>query len=158
MIAKLDNIDLIILKNLQEHGRMTNVDLAKEAGISAPPCLRRVKALEDHGIIKGYHAVLNHHALGYAVSVFAEVALSSQNDADLRGFEEQALKWPLVRECHMITGGADFLLKIVASDFDQYQNFLSTELTTWPKVAQVKTRMVVRTRKHEPGIPISVEG
>ena len=156
MISKLDNIDRIILKNLQEQGRITNVELAKRAGISAPPCLRRVKALEDHGVIRSYHAVLSQQALGYAVNVFAEVALSSQNDADLRGFEEQTLQWPLVRECHMITGGADFFLKIVAADFDQYQNFLSRELTTWHKVAQVKTRMVVRTSKQEPGIPIIV--
>lgn len=156
MNSKLDKIDLSILKDLQAEGRLTNVELSKRAGISAPPCLRRVKDLEDEGVIESYHAVLNQHALGFTVTIFAEVALSSQNDADLRGFEEQVQKWPLVRECYMVTGGTDFLLKIVAQDFDAYQNFLSTELSTMIKVANIKTRMVIRTAKNLPGIPIDL--
>ncbi len=154
MIGKLDKIDLSILKDLQADGRLTNVELARRAGISAPPCLRRVKNLEDQGIIVSYHANLNAPALGYGVAIFAEVALSSQNDADLRAFEEQVQKWPMVRECYMVTGGSDFLLKIVAKDFDAYQSFLSKELSTMPKVAQIKTRMVIRASKKLPGVPV----
>jgi DNA-binding Lrp family transcriptional regulator len=154
MVSKLDKIDLTILQNLQVEGRVTNVELAKRAGISAPPCLRRVKALEDEGIIQGYYGVLNPQALGYTVFIFAEVTLTSQNDADLRDFEDQVQKWPMVRECYMVTGGSDFLLKVVAEDFDDYQKFLSTQLTTLPKVAQVKTRMVVRSSKKLPGVPV----
>jgi DNA-binding Lrp family transcriptional regulator len=154
VIGKLDRIDLNILNDLQNDGRLTNVELAKRAGISAPPCLRRVKNLEDQDIIQSYHADLNAQALGFGVTIFAEVALSSQNDADLRVFEEQVQKWPMVRECYMVTGGSDFLLKIVAKDFDAYQNFLSVELSTMIKVAQIKTRMVIRTAKKLSGVPL----
>ncbi len=154
VIGKLDKIDLSILKDLQADGRLTNVELARRAGISAPPCLRRVKNLEDQGVVLSYHANLNASALGFSVAIFAEVALSSQNDADLRTFEEQVQKWPMVRECYMVTGGSDFLLKIVAKDFDAYQSFLSKELSTMPKVAQIKTRMVIRSSKKLPGVPV----
>ncbi len=154
VIGKLDRIDLNILNDLQNDGRLTNVELAKRAGISAPPCLRRVKNLEDQNIIQSYHANLNAGALGFGVIIFAEVALSSQNDADLRVFEEQVQKWPMVRECYMVTGGSDFLLKIVAKDFDAYQSFLSAELSTMVKVAQIKTRMVIRAAKKLPGVPL----
>ncbi len=154
MITKLDKVDAIILSNMQEDGRMTNIELSRRAGISAPPCLRRVKNLENQNIIMGYNAVLNAQLLGFNIVVYAEVALTSQNDADLRSFEEQVQQWPMVRECHMITGGADFLLKIVAKDFDEYQGFLSNELTTFSKVSQVKTRMVVRSSKNLSGVPV----
>ncbi len=154
MNIKLDKIDLNILKDLQDNGRLTNVELARRSGISAPPCLRRVKALEDDGIISSYHAELNYAALGFNVIIFAEVTLTSQNDTDLRSFEEHIHQWPLVRECYLVTGEFDFLLKIVAKDFDSYQNFLSTELSIIAKVAKIKTRMVVRVVKKLPGIPI----
>jgi DNA-binding Lrp family transcriptional regulator len=156
MNAKIDKIDLSILRDLQEDGRLTNVDLAKRAGISAPPCLRRVKALEERGVIQNYHADLNPQALGFGVLIYAEVTLLSQNDADLRAFEEQVTHWPMVRECHMVTGGSDFLLKIIAKDFDAYQKFLSSELSTMSRVAQIKTRMVIRSAKKLPGIPLEL--
>lgn len=156
MNAKLDQIDLSILSDLQGSGRITNVELAKRAGISAPPCLRRVNALEDEGIIASYHAHLSPQALGFTVTIFAEVALTSKNDIDLRSFEEKIQEWPLVRECYMVTGGADFLLKIIAQDFDAYQTFLSTQLATFPLVSQTKTCMVVRTSKNKPGVPLEL--
>ncbi|MES2252362.1 MAG: Lrp/AsnC family transcriptional regulator [Pseudomonadota bacterium] len=156
MNGKLDKIDISILNDLQNTGRITNVELAKRAGISAPPCLRRVNALEDQGIISSYHAHLNPQMLGFTVTIFSEVALTSQNDADLRIFEEKIQEWPLVRECYMVTGGADFLLKIIAQDFDAYQNFLSTQLSTFPLVSQIKTRMVIRASKKQPGIPLEL--
>lgn len=156
MNGKLDQIDISILNDLQNNGRITNVELAKRAGISAPPCLRRVNALEDQGIIASYHAHLNPQMLGFTVTIFSEVALTSQNDADLRIFEEKIKEWPLVRECYMVTGGADFLLKIIAQDFDAYQNFLSTQLSTFHLVSQIKTRMVIRASKKQPGIPLEL--
>jgi DNA-binding Lrp family transcriptional regulator len=156
MKIKLDDIDLNILNNIQGEGRITNVELARRAGISAPPCLRRVNALEDQGVIASYQANLDPHTLGFAVQIFCEVALTSQNDSDLRIFEEKIQSWPLVRECYMVTGGADFLLKIVAQDFDAYQNFLSTELSTFPLVSQIKTRMVIRSSKKLPGVPLEL--
>ncbi|MEA2847948.1 MAG: hypothetical protein QOG78_3229, partial [Rhodospirillaceae bacterium] len=108
--AKLDRIDRRILSDLQSNGRMTNVELAERAGISAPPCLRRVRALERAGIIKGYHADLSPEALGYSVSVFALVGLNSQAETDLKAFEMLVLGWPEVREAHMLAGETDFLL------------------------------------------------
>lgn len=154
MVSIFDEIDLQILKDLQGDGRLTNVELARRAGISAPPCLRRVRALEDSGAIKGYHADVNAPALGFGVSVFAQVGLSSQTDNDLKAFEEKVTQWPLVRECHMVAGDADFLLKIVAHNWDEYQQFLSSELTAAPNVQNVKSKLVVRTSKHLPGVPI----
>lgn len=156
-MSKFDEIDLQILRDLQSDGRLTNVELARRAGISAPPCLRRVRTLEEKGVIRGFHADIDPSSMGYGVSVFAQVGLHSQNDNDLRAFEENVEKWHMVRECHMIAGDSDFLLKIVAKDWNEYQKFLSTELTTTANVKNVKSKLVVRTAKSLPGIPISAE-
>lgn len=152
---KLDKIDKKILQNLQLNGRMTNVDLAKEAGISAPPCLRRVRALEDSGIIKSYHAYLDPSSLGFGITVFAQVKLVSQAEQDLKKFEEQCNAWDDVRECHMLSGETDFLLRIVARDWEGYQEFLTNELTAAENVTSVKTMPLFRTSKFAPGVPIS---
>lgn len=152
--AKLDKIDKRIVKDLQDDGRMTNVDLAKNAGISAPPCLRRVRALEEMGLIKSYHAKLDHAAMGYPVTVFALVKLTSQAEKDLQVFEQQIRSLPMVRECHMLAGDIDFMLKIVAHDWDSYQNFLTKELTSAPNVMSVKSSLAVRVTKDLPGVPV----
>ena len=154
--VKLDRIDRRILRDLQNDGRMTNVELAKRAGISAPPCLRRVRALEEAGFIRGYHADVNSEALGFGVTVFAQVGLSSQAESDLRKFEDLVATWPLVRECHMLAGETDFLLKVVAEDWDAYQKFLTTQLTSAPSVSHVKSALAIRTGKNLPGVPIEV--
>lgn len=154
--VKLDKIDLKILKNLQSNGRITNVDLAKEAGISAPPCLRRVRALEEMGYIRGYHAKVDHSVLGYGVTVFASVKLVSQAETDLKLFEDLLKTWPMVREANMLAGETDFLLKIVAHDWDDYQKFLTSELTAAPNVTSVKSSLAIRSSKEEPGVPIEV--
>lgn len=154
--VKLDKIDRKILSNLQDDGRITNVELAKEAGISAPPCLRRVRALEDNGFIKGYHAKVDPVALGYGVTVFAQVKLVSQAETDLKKFEEMINNWEMVRECHMLAGETDFLIKIVAHDWDHYQNFLTHELTAAPNVTSVKSSLAIRSAKDAPGVPIEV--
>ena len=156
--VKLDKIDRRILRDLQEDGRMTNVELARRAGISAPPCLRRVRALEESGYIRGYHADLTPEALGFGVTVFAQVGLSSQAEVDLKGFEELVETWPLVRECHMLAGETDFLLKVVAEDWDAYQRFLTTQLTAAPNVSHVKSSLAIRTSRNLPGVPIDVDG
>ena len=152
--VKLDSVDRQILGDLQDDGRMTNVDLAKRAGISAPPCLRRVRGLEDAGIIRGYHADLDPESLGYSVQVFAFVGLTSQAEADLQLFEEMVTSWPQVRECHMLMGETDFLLKIVAHDWDDFQKFLTTRLTPAPNVSHVKTALSIRSAKNMPGVPV----
>jgi DNA-binding Lrp family transcriptional regulator len=155
--VKLDKIDRRILRDLQEDGRMTNVDLAHRAGISAPPCLRRVRALEEAGLIRGYHADINAEALGYGVTVFAQVGLASQAEPDLKAFEALVANWPEVREANMLAGETDFLLKIVAVDWDSYQRFLTTKLTAAPNVSHVKSALAIRTSKYAAGVPIEVD-
>lgn len=155
--VKLDRIDLRILRDLQDNGRMTNVDLAKRVGISPPPCLRRVRALEETGCIRGYHADLDPEALGFRVTVFAHVGLHSQAEADLVAFEELVKSWPEVRDCHMLAGETDFLLRIVAEDWDAYQQFLTTKLTAAPNVSVVKSASAIRTSKSLPGVPVETD-
>ncbi|MFM8542042.1 MAG: Lrp/AsnC family transcriptional regulator [Chakrabartia sp.] len=149
-----DSIDLHILSELQNDGRMTNVDLAGRVGLTAPPCLRRVRTLEEDGVIEGYHAQLNPMRLGYTITVFALVSLKSQAESDLREFEEHVASLAPVRECHMLNGEIDFVLKIVARDLQEFQEFLTTSLTTAPHVAGVKTSLTIRTSKNVPGVPV----
>lgn len=154
--TKLDEIDRKILAELQADGRMTNVELAKRVGISAPPCLRRVRTLEESGYIRGYHADVNPRELGFEVQVFAMVRLHSQAESDLSAFEARCRAWPLVRECHMLNGEIDFVLKCAAPDLSTFQNFLTGELTAAENVASVKTSLVIRCAKDEPGVPFDV--
>ena len=154
--TRLDQIDRKILAELQADGRMTNVELAKRVGISAPPCLRRVRTLEEQGFIRGYHADVDPRELGFEVQVFASVGLQSQAEVDLRAFEERCRNWPLVRECHMLNGEVDFILKCVAPDLSTFQSFLTGDLLTAENVGSVKTSLVIRGAKDEPGVPFDV--
>jgi len=153
---RLDDIDRMILAELQADGRMTNVELAKRVGISAPPCLRRVRTLEETGYISGYYANINARKLGFEVQVFAMVGLQSQAEIDLSAFEARCLGWPFVRECHMLNGEVDFILKCVAPDLSTFQTFLTEELTSAENVASVKTSLVIRGAKAQPGVPFEV--
>lgn len=150
----LDQIDRTILAALQEDGRMTNVELARRAGLTAPPCLRRVRALEEAGAIESYHARLSAPALGYGITVFAMVSLKSQAEDDLRAFQDHVAAQPEIRECHMLNGEIDFILKIVAHDLQSFQTFLTSKITPAPNVVSVKTSLVIRTSKDQPGIPV----
>ncbi len=150
----IDDVDRIILRNLQNDGRMTNVELAERSGLTAPPCLRRVRALEENGTIKGYHAELDAQALGYGITVYAMVSLKSQAEADLEAFEAHCAALPPVRECHMLNGEIDFLLKVVAHDLQEFQRFLTSSLTPAPNVESVKTSFVIRTALERPGVPV----
>jgi len=154
--TKLDPIDRKILAELQADGRMTNVELAKRVGISAPPCLRRVRTLEEAGYIRGYHADVDPRLLGFEVQVFAMVGLQSQAEVDLTAFENRCRNWPLVRECHMLNGEVDFILKCVAPDLSTFQSFLTEQLTAAPNVISVKTSLVIRGAKDDPGVPFDV--
>lgn len=150
----LDRIDWQILKELQADGRMTNVELASRVGISAPPCLRRVRALEKAGFILGYHARLNPKLLGFDLEAYAMVRLTSQSEPDLAAFETLARSWSVVRECAMLSGDVDFLLKCVAPDLASFQNFIIRDLTAAPNVDQVRTAFAIRSSKFEPGLPL----
>lgn len=155
-LHRLDTIDRKILAELQADGRMTNVELARRVGISAPPCLRRVRTLEEGGYIRGYHADINARSLGFEVQVFAMVGLQSQAEADLSAFEARCRDWALVRECHMLNGEVDFVLKCVAPDLSTFQTFLTEQLTSARNVASVKTSLVIRCAKDEPGVPFDI--
>jgi DNA-binding Lrp family transcriptional regulator len=150
---KLDDVDWRILREMQADGRITNVELARRVGISAPPCLRRVRALEKAGAIRGYRAVLDEKLLGFDVTVFAMVGLHSQAEHDLVAFEERVRGWPIVRECHMLSGEIDYILKCIAPDLSTFQEFVIHELTAAPNVDSVKTSLTIRQSKYEPGVP-----
>lgn len=150
---KLDRIDMKILRDLQDDGRMTNVELSRRAGISAPPCLRRMRALEQAGYIRGYHADLDGEQLGWEVVFFALVGLDSQAQTVLQGFESLVADWEEVRECHMVRGGGDFLLRLVARNTG-HENRLTTMLTSAPHVSRVTTFPAIRTSKQVGGVPV----
>ena len=152
--VRLDKTDWRILAELQANGRITNVELARRVGISAPPCLRRVRALEEAEIIEGYCALIDEKKVGFDVVAFAMVGLHSQAEADLIAFEEKVRSWPEVRECHMLSGEIDFMLKCVARDLAAFQHFIIHELTAAPNVDSVKTALAIRRSKFEPGSPI----
>jgi len=154
--TRLDAIDRKILKELQADGRITNVEMARRVGISAPPCLRRVRALEEAGYIKSYRALLDEKKLGYEVVVFAFVHLSSQAEADLAAFEKFVRAQPLVRECWMLSGEVDFILKCVAPDMATFQDFV-THLTAAPHVRNVRTSLVLHNSKYEAAVPLELK-
>jgi DNA-binding Lrp family transcriptional regulator len=148
-----DAIDRRILSELQMDGRITNVELARRAGISAPPCLRRVRRLEESGLIRGYHAETDPSKLGWSITFFVIVGLESQKESVLAGFERTVALWDEVRECHMIRGGGDFLLRVVARDA-AHENLLTQRLTGIAEVSRVQTLQTIRTSKNQPGVPI----
>jgi DNA-binding Lrp family transcriptional regulator len=154
--GRLDAIDRKILKELQDDGRITNVELARRVGISAPPCLRRVRALEEAGFIKGYRALLDEKRLGYEATVFAMVHLSSQAEADLKAFEDFVRAEPLVRECWMLSGEIDFLLKCVAPNLKTFQDFV-VRLTAESHVRNVKTSLTLRNSKDAAMVPLEAK-
>jgi DNA-binding Lrp family transcriptional regulator len=155
-LPDLDSVDRQILAELQADGRMTNVELARRVGLSAPPCLRRVRRLEEQGIIRGYHADLDPQVLGWQITFFALVGLETQKEAVLSSFERMVTSWPEVRECHMIRGGGDFLLRLVARD-TQHENALTSRLTEAPHVLRVQTMPTIRTAQDLSGVPVERE-
>lgn len=154
MTMPLDSTDWKILKELLADGRITNLALAKRAGVSPPSCLRRVRALEKAGLVAGYAALVDEKALGFELAAFAMVGLHNQAETDLRAFENRVLGWPLVREAYMLAGEIDYILKCVAPNLGAFQRFILEDLTAAPNVVNVKTTLVIRRAKCEPGVPI----
>jgi DNA-binding Lrp family transcriptional regulator len=152
-VLSLDEIDRRILSELQNDGRITNVELARRAGISPPPCLRRVRRLEEAGYIQGYFAQTDGQKLGWQIAFFVIVGLESQKQSVLDAFESLVAGWPEVRECHMIRGGGDFLLKLVARDA-AHENQLTARLTGASHVARVQTLQTIRTSRNLAGVPM----
>ncbi|MBY0227483.1 MAG: Lrp/AsnC family transcriptional regulator [Hyphomicrobium sp.] len=157
MTRKLDSTDCRILKELMADGSLTNVALAGKVGLSAPPCLRRVRALEETGVITGYTALIDERALGFELTAFAMVGLHNQSETDLRTFENRILGWPIVREAYMLSGESDYILKCVTRDLTSFQDFILKDLTAVPNVASVKTTLAIRRAKLAPGVPLAPE-
>lgn len=153
MRGRLDSIDWAILKELQADGSITNVELARRVGLSAPPCLRRVRALESSGVIKAYRAMLDPKALGFEIVCFAMVQLSVQGQTELKAFEDHITGWTVVRECWKLSGDIDFILKCVAPNLGAFQSFVS-DLTSLANVRNVRTALALDMIKDEPLIPI----
>jgi DNA-binding Lrp family transcriptional regulator len=156
--AELDAIDWRILRELQSDGRMTNVELSRRVGISAPPCLRRVKRLEEAGIIQGYRALLHGPSLGLDVVAFCMVGLEHQADAELKAFSARVEGWPVVRQAWMVSGDTDFILFCVARDLGTFQRFVVDELAAAPNVDTVRTALTIRQVKNEGLAAISPTG
>lgn len=154
MVRRLDDIDISILDNLQKNGRMTNVELASRAGISAPPCLRRLKNLEDSGVILGYHADINRNLIGYNFLAICLIALATQNQKPVEEFIKYIHKLPNVRECFSTTGDFNYILKVVAKDLADYERFLNTDLRTFDNIEKIQTYVVMQNNKNEHGIPL----
>jgi DNA-binding Lrp family transcriptional regulator len=151
--ARPDDTDRLILKLLQEEGRMTNVELAGRLGMSPPPCLRRVRALEEAGFIKGYRALVDEKRLGFEVAFFAFVHLASQAEPDLKAFGDHVRAMPTVRECWTLSGDMDFILKCVAPDMKAFQAFVA-EMTALPNVRNVRTALALDQVKDAGAAPV----
>ncbi|HEX2843103.1 Lrp/AsnC family transcriptional regulator [Hyphomicrobium sp.] len=156
MPLRLDATDRRIVRELIADGALTNVALAQRVGLSAPPCLRRVRALEDAGVIQGYTALVDERALGFELTAFALVGLHSQAEPDLRAFENRVLGWSIVREAYMLSGESDYILRCVAPDLPAFQDFILKDLTAAPNVASVKTNLAIRRAKFAPGVTLPV--
>ncbi len=153
MRGRLDSIDWAILKELQADGSITNVELARRVGLSAPPCLRRVRALESAGIIQGYRAMLDPKSLGFEIVCFAMVQLDAQGQRELTAFENRMKQWPLVRECWKLSGDIDFILKCVAPNLAAFQGLVS-DLTALPNVRNVRSALTLELVKDEALVPL----
>lgn len=152
----LDAIDWRILRELQNDGRITNVTLAMRIGLSAPACLRRVRSLEEAGLIAGYTVLLDEVALGFSLTAYAMVGLHNQAESDLRSFENLILGWACVRDAYMLSGETDFMLRCVTRDLAELQEFVLDKLTAAPNVASVKTFLTIRRVKREAGVAITL--
>ena len=152
----LDAIDRRILDGLQRNGRVSNVDLARDVGLSPSPCLRRVRELEAAGVIDRYVAVLDPGAVGLSLSVFVQVTLERQIESALDTFERVVAARPEVMECYLMTGDADYLLRVVVADVAAYEQFLKNHLTRIPGVASIKSSFALNRVKYETALPLPV--
>ncbi|MEE3050962.1 MAG: Lrp/AsnC family transcriptional regulator [Pseudomonadota bacterium] len=154
----LDAIDRQILENLQNDARMRNVELAEKVGLSPSPCLRRVGNLEETGVIRGYATLVDAEAVGLPVSVFVSVTLEKQIEKTLEKFEKEIRARPEVMECYLMTGEADYLLRVVTADLSAYERFLIEHLTRIPGVASIKSSFALKQVAYRTALPISPPG
>jgi len=154
---QLDAFDRRILDQLQRNGRVSNVELAKSVGLSPSPCLRRVRDLEDAGVIDRYAAILNQGSAGFSLSVFVQVTLERQVETALETFERVIAGRPEVMEAYLMTGDSDYLLRIVVPDVSDYEAFLKDHLTRIPGVASIKSSFALNRVKYETALPLQAD-
>jgi DNA-binding Lrp family transcriptional regulator len=152
--VELDVLDRRILRLLQADGRMTNADLARQVALSESACLRRLKALEASGVIARYAAVIAERAVGLPISVFVTVTLASQAEAALTAFEQAVAAVPEVMECYLMTGGSDYLLRLVVRDVDDLERLHAKALTRLPGVNRVSSSVAMRTVVKRAALPV----
>ena len=150
----LDKTDLKILNLLQRNARLSNTELADSIGLSPSPCLRRVRALEEAGVLKRYAAIVDPRAVGLPISVFVNVSLRSQERASLEDFESQILQYPEVMECYLMTGSFDYMLRVVVPDLESYQRFLADKLTRIRSVANIQSSMTLKQVVYQTALPL----
>ena len=150
----MDYIEYKILSTLQKNARLTNLELAKQVGLSASPCLRRVKALEDTGVISGYSAIINQNKVDLSVNVFVQVSLERQSEEGLEIFEEKIIEYKEVMEAYLMTGDADYLLRIVVKDLQAYEKFLKENLTRIAGIASIRSYFSLNQVTRKYNLPI----
>lgn len=153
--TELDAIDRRILAVLQENARVSNVELAELSGVSASPCWRRVRELERSGVISRYVTLVDPSSVGLPVSVFVQVSLEKQVESALEDFEGQILERPEVMECYLMTGDADYLLRVVVADLEAYERFLMDHLTRVPAVANIRSSFALKQVKYRTALPVA---
>lgn len=154
--SKLDDIDRRIVQALQADGRMSILDLAAQVGLSPSPCARRVRLLEEAGVIKGYVAVIDQEKLGLPVSVFASIKLERQREEELDRFGAAVQRWPEVADCYLMTGQRDYLLRIIVSDLAAYERFLKDKLTRLDNVASIESSFALGQVKRSFSVPVEL--
>jgi Lrp/AsnC family transcriptional regulator, leucine-responsive regulatory protein len=153
-ISELDRIDRAILHHLQQNGRLTNAELAERINLSPSPCLRRVKLLEERGVIRRYATLLDPRQVGLPISVFVNVSLRAQDRSAIEAFETHVQTYAEVMECYLMTGSSDYLLRVVVPDLDAYEAFLSAKLTTIPSVANIQSSFSLKQVVYRTELPI----
>ena len=151
----LDRIDRRILSELQVDGRLTITELADRVGLSASPCLRRVKLLEERGVISGYVAVVNQGSVGMEINVFASIRLERQREEELERFNAAVAQWPEVMECYLMTGTRDYLMRIVVESLGAYERFIKDKLSRLDGVASIESSFALSRVKHTTVVPIA---
>ncbi len=154
--STLDATDLRLLQTMQENARLSNVDLAERVGLSASPCLRRMRQLEDSGVIKGYMTLIDQNMIGLPVSVFISVTLKEQSERALEDFEGRIRALPEVMECYLMTGTADYLLRVVTADLAAYERFLKEHLTRIPVIASIQSSFALKQVSFRTALPLPI--
>ena len=152
--SSLDKIDLEILKSLQEDGRLTNVELASKVALSPSPCLRRVKNLEESGVIGGYQASVNRKTVGLGMTVFVEMRVAKQNKAQILDIIDKVTTQPEVVSCHLVSGQSDILAEVVVPSLEAYDDFLSDFLMSLEGVEDIRSNFAIRTLKANGALPL----